>query len=275
MLSYPSIKTFSARANESLERLDIVVLNAGIMPSASVYSSCFSEWKNCKHSQYGWEETLQVNTLSTVFLVLLLLPKLRKTSGVVSSTPVLEFVGSSIYEDVTLPPAFVRTPIQTCSKTVIANKLGERRVMSRWNWESRKIRWKKEGLAPEDIYTYKGKEQYDISKYALQCAAKKIAEVVDPHEVIVTSCCPQECKSDLKRQSDPITRAVFATKSLRTSEQGARTLVSGTYQGKESHGMFWTNVSSSLSLLVNDKLIQPRRTSFRCRIDVFISLDLF
>lgn len=219
MLSYPSIKTFAVKASKSLERLDIVVLNAGIMPGPD---STF------KGSEYGCEETLQVNTLSTVFLALLLLPKLRKTSAAVSPTPVLEFVSSSIYKEITLPPAYVRTPIQTCStETDFFPKF----------------------TAIQKLKSRKGKEQYDISKYALQCAVKKIAELVKPREVIVTSCCPQECKSDLRRQSTPFERKKYALsplRHLRTSEEGARTLVSGTYQGKGSHGMLWTNVCSSL-----------------------------
>lgn len=217
MLSYPSIKTFAIKASKSLERLDIVVLNAGVMPGSN---STF------KGSEYGCEETLQVNTLSTVFLALLLLPKLRKTSAAVSPTPVLEFVSSSIYKEITLPPAFVRTPIQTCST--------ETDYFPNF---------------PAFQKSWKGKEQYDISKYALQCAVKKIAELVQPREVIVTSCCPQECKSDLRRQSTPFERKKYTLsplRHLRTSEEGARTLVSGTYQGKESHGMLWTNVRSSL-----------------------------
>ncbi|TID18581.1 short-chain dehydrogenase [Venturia nashicola] len=251
MLSYLSIKTFAAKANKSLERLDIVVLNAGIMPPApSVNPYSFRRKSGYKTSQYGWEETLQVNTLSTVYLALLLLPKLRETSATVNPAPVLEFVGCSVYKDITLPPAFVRTPIQTCSKNELANKTGNERDESLSIWKENKMvrRLKKEGLKLEDIYTYKGKEQYDISKYALQCAVRKIAEFVGPHEVVVISCCPQECKTDIRRQALRYNKAGFTIKSaldprrhLRTSEQGARTLVSGTYQGRESHGMFWTN----------------------------------
>jgi NAD(P)-dependent dehydrogenase (short-subunit alcohol dehydrogenase family) len=49
-------------------RVDIALLNAGL-------------WNREYHqSPEGWEETLQVNTLSTSMLALLLLPKLKKSS---------------------------------------------------------------------------------------------------------------------------------------------------------------------------------------------------
>jgi len=61
MGSYPSIQAFAERAEE-LERLDVVVLNAG------VYIVDY------KKSRYGWEETLQINAISTALLGILLLP---------------------------------------------------------------------------------------------------------------------------------------------------------------------------------------------------------
>ena len=74
MDSFQSVKSFANRVGSELERLDVALLNAGL----------FS--KNFKLSPEGWEETLQVNTLATVLLALLLLPKLR-ASKTPSSTP--------------------------------------------------------------------------------------------------------------------------------------------------------------------------------------------
>lgn len=48
-LSYPRIKTFASRATESLDQIDIVVLNAGIMI------------KEYTTPIYGWEETHSVD----------------------------------------------------------------------------------------------------------------------------------------------------------------------------------------------------------------------
>ena len=62
MNSYDSIRNFTKRAS-SLDHIDVAVLNAG------VYKVTYEE------SRYGWEETLQVNVLSTALIGLLLLQK--------------------------------------------------------------------------------------------------------------------------------------------------------------------------------------------------------
>ncbi|KAL9054292.1 MAG: hypothetical protein Q9162_004250 [Coniocarpon cinnabarinum] len=78
MMDYNSLKEFAERCKADLERLDIAVLNAGVWNA------------EYRQSQYGWEESLQVNTISTALLALLLLPKL-KDSKTAANTPVLEF----------------------------------------------------------------------------------------------------------------------------------------------------------------------------------------
>jgi NAD(P)-dependent dehydrogenase (short-subunit alcohol dehydrogenase family) len=62
MDSYPSIQAFCRRADAELARLDITILNAGIMPLE------FTK------SETGHEEMLQVNYLSTFLLAILMLP---------------------------------------------------------------------------------------------------------------------------------------------------------------------------------------------------------
>lgn len=64
MADYTSVESFAAKANE-LPHLDIVVLNAGIVPGDFTISN------------EGWESALQTNVLSTALLGLLLMPKLR------------------------------------------------------------------------------------------------------------------------------------------------------------------------------------------------------
>ncbi|KAF9871127.1 short-chain dehydrogenase reductase family [Colletotrichum karsti] len=66
MSSYDSIQDFVSKAERHPARIDIVILNAGIMKMA------FS-----KNSSTGHEETFQVNYLSTMLLAGLLLPILK------------------------------------------------------------------------------------------------------------------------------------------------------------------------------------------------------
>ncbi|KAK5626611.1 hypothetical protein RRF57_002326 [Xylaria bambusicola] len=82
--SYESVCGFADRC-KTLSRLDIAILNAGIMKSP------FTVVPNTKH-----ETMCQVNYLSTVLLGLLLLPILKEKggSGGTSRPPVLTFIGS-------------------------------------------------------------------------------------------------------------------------------------------------------------------------------------
>lgn len=86
MSSYESITTFAERAN-SLERLDIVILNAGVYRiNMEINPST------------GHEEDIQTNYLSTILLVLLLLHvfKSKKDSGVLSTPGRIVIVTSDL-----------------------------------------------------------------------------------------------------------------------------------------------------------------------------------
>lgn len=65
MASYPSIRTFVHRVSNHLDRVDYVVLNAGVWKHFAIVSST------------GHEETFQVNYLSQALLTFLLLPVLK------------------------------------------------------------------------------------------------------------------------------------------------------------------------------------------------------
>jgi NAD(P)-dependent dehydrogenase (short-subunit alcohol dehydrogenase family) len=65
MSSFSNVKQFVEELEKEVKSIDIVLLNAG----------CFSV--DYKPSPDGWEEDLQVNTLSTTLLALLLLPWMR------------------------------------------------------------------------------------------------------------------------------------------------------------------------------------------------------
>ncbi|KAL7908205.1 hypothetical protein GGI35DRAFT_469946 [Trichoderma velutinum] len=89
MESYDSVRDFASRC-ESLNRIDIAILNAGLIKTQYTIVQAT-----------GYEVTLQVNYLSTALLTILLLPilKAKKTVGA-SRPPVISIVGSdSIYKN--------------------------------------------------------------------------------------------------------------------------------------------------------------------------------
>ena len=198
MVDYESVKRFAKRA-EGLEKLDIAVLNAGVLS------------KEFRKEKYGFESTLQINTLSTTLLALLLLPTLRR-SKTADHIPVLEIVSSGLYADVSAP---IDDPLQA------------------WN-------------KPEDFNYQK---QYNASKLLLQCCIKHMASMIQAApestpEVIVLGVCPGACVSDLARELlDSVAMKVFAyayfAMFFRTAEQGSRAFISGVVQGPKSNGGFW------------------------------------
>ena len=208
MLSYPSIKAFAARAASEIPSLDVAVLNAGVLVSTF------------EKSEYGWEKTLQVNTISTALLGMLLLPKL-KASKTPEFTPTLELVGSGAHATANLDE----------------KHLQEEHLVESYN-NAEAITG---GIA--------GQQQYARSKLFLMYANAGLAKIARDKstgkpDVFVVTVCPGPCQSDLARNHEGffigILKSIFAL-FMRTSEQGSRTLVSGTLIGEKGHGEFWTN----------------------------------
>lgn len=85
MSSYSSIQSFARRVGTDLSRIDIVILNAGVIKLQ--YNTVPST---------GHEETLQVNYLSTVLLAILLLPILKVKQPPDNSSPHLTIVSAAL-----------------------------------------------------------------------------------------------------------------------------------------------------------------------------------
>lgn len=94
--SYDSVKAFAERAS-SLERLDVLLANAGMQTSR--YSTA-----------EGHERTITVNVISTFLLALLLLPKLKESASRFNIEPRLTIVSSEVHSWVN-PAAFPKTNI--------------------------------------------------------------------------------------------------------------------------------------------------------------------
>ena len=84
LCSYASVKAFANKASANLDRLDVVVNNAGIL----TYDFELAEDN---------ESTVTVNVVSAMMLSILLLPKLRETSVRLRKEAVLTFTGSFVH----------------------------------------------------------------------------------------------------------------------------------------------------------------------------------
>lgn len=200
MMSYESVVAFAKRA-QSLEHLDVLVLNAG------TWRTTFSR------SNHGWEEDLQVNTLSTTLLALLLLPKLKKSKQITGRIPILEFVNSGLHQSAVVPP-------ELRSQTNVLEHYNQREQF-------------REG------------SQYKFSKVFLMYATTCLADKISSGDVIITSVCPGWVFTNLGRDhyfpGVYYVAFFFIFLFMRTPDQGADMVLSGTTQGEKVHNRFWRN----------------------------------
>ncbi|EED12358.1 short-chain dehydrogenase/reductase family protein, putative [Talaromyces stipitatus ATCC 10500] len=225
MSSFRSVAEFASRVNDAElkgRKLDVVVLNAGIMHRDFVLSPD------------GWEDTLQVNTLSTTLLAALLFPKLRgyDTSGAVASesdVPHLVIVSSGTavrvsHKDLPPPP-----PSSSSSSSSSYSSYFSHPLLEYLNQPSTR-------------------KKYAISKLLLEYASRSLADLAHNDDgslnVIVNTAKPGLCASSLGRQYttrwyERWAARLFNYLFARPAEVGGRVLVSACVQGYESHGRIW------------------------------------
>ncbi|KIW14334.1 hypothetical protein PV08_07116 [Exophiala spinifera] len=225
MSSFAAVKSFVDALSTRFHSIDSAILNAGVLMS--------------KHSSSsdGWEDTIQVNALSTFLLGVLLLPLLL-SSGLAPGTstedgksrnsknkPHLTFVSSGNVHHMN-PEKMAEvisseTPLRDLSPKFFPP-----------------------GLAGASA-------QYNRSKLILEYAARHLAAsaaLKNPNgqgpRVIVNTVCPGMCKSDLGRQlgDGAIVKIIawFMYRFLgRTAEQGANSYTTALSVGDDGHGRMW------------------------------------
>jgi NAD(P)-dependent dehydrogenase (short-subunit alcohol dehydrogenase family) len=220
---FSSIKFFADRVNKELPRLDVAILNAGQINAA---------WSKVSNANGAWEMTLMVNTIGTLFLALLLLPKLLLTAKTARKDfdtdsidlPHLEVISSIV----------AHTPKLAKYTTYIDDGNMLEALSQKGKFEN-------------------GMQQYSLSKLFLEYGMRRIAAlpavVRGPGEpaVIINSTCPGLCQSEIGRSMAAssltmkfalwLERLIFA----RPAHHGSRSYVSGVSQGPESHGRMWKN----------------------------------
>lgn len=184
---------------QSLQRLDVAVLNAGFVAS---------KW--CE-TEDGWEESMQVNVLSTVLLALHLAVKMAASGREHPGwTPRLSLMASQAHE---------LTRFEERGEPNVLRFLNRREYI-------------------EDPVNLR--ERYPITKLFVIYCGREIAKLIpmkgdgDP-EVIVNIVHPGFCYTELGRD-EGVGYAIGAWLLAKSAEQGGRTLVDGAVKGRESHG---------------------------------------
>lgn len=217
MSDFASVKNFAQRVDRELPRLDVAILNAGQTNRL---------WSKVSDANGPWEMTLMVNTLATIFLGLLLLPKLLSTVKAGGSDP-------------TDPPH-----LSFISSGSVARKKPE--DYKKYEGSETVL----EAVSKRDAFA-DGIKQYATSKLFLEYGMRRIASLPsvakDSGEktVIVNSACPGMCKSDLGRSYVDIPLVIWLLMWLfiaifaRSVDHGSRTYVSAVTRGVDGHGKMW------------------------------------
>ncbi len=192
LLSYESCKSFADRASK-LPRLDVLLENAGVAGY---------KWSLAG----GHERMVAVNVISTFYLAMLMLPKLKSSAKEFSIKPRLAIVSSDTHARTKFPE------------------------------------WKEANTfhALDDESKARMGERYPTSKLLEVLVIRQIASKLEGSGVIINMLNPGLCHSELARDG-----GLFLTfmKFLlaRTTEVGSRTLVAAAVAGAESHGKYMTD----------------------------------
>lgn len=189
LLSYQSCKSFADRVSK-LPRVDVFLENAGVA------SETFSD-------AGGHERMVAVNVISTFYLALLMLPKLRASAKEFSIKPHLTIVSSEVHGHTKFPES------------------KEPNVFD----------------AVSDKSKARPAELYPISKLLGVLVFREISPKLEGSGVILNMLNPGLCHSELSRDGGLLLK--FMKHFLaRTTEVGSRTLIAAAIAEPGSHGKY-------------------------------------
>ncbi|KAI1826779.1 putative short-chain dehydrogenase [Xylaria intraflava] len=197
MASYASIQEFAARVNAELDRVDIFIANAGVARATF-------------HMAEDNEEGITVNVVSTVLLMLLVLPKMKATAAQLSVRPTFSIVSSGVHGHTQLPQ--MSAPPGKLFETINDRATAEKYWL----------------------------EQYPVSKLLQMLFVRAFAQSHPPSgfPVTINLTNPGLCHSELARDANSWRFRLFKLIVARSMEVGSRTLVYAGSQGAESHGQY-------------------------------------
>ncbi|KXJ97286.1 putative short-chain dehydrogenase/reductase family protein [Microdochium bolleyi] len=199
-----SVEAFAARAGAELDRLDVVVENAGVLT------------KNFSMTEDGNESTVTVNVINTLYLGILLLPKLRESSARHGGREgVLTFVGSFVHFITWFPERKYAPSIFEGMADRARARMGDR------------------------YYVSKMMELLLVRELAAQVTAREQQEGVAKVGKVTVSCLnPGWVVTDLQREGMPFLMSLGRRWVARDTELGSRTLVHAAQGGEETHGQY-------------------------------------
>ena len=192
LLSYDSCRSFADRVSK-LPRVDVLLENAGVAGETFSLAG-------------GHERMVAVNVISTFYLALLILPKLKASAKEHSINPRLTIVSSEVHGHTTFP------------------QRKEPNIFDAVDDESK--------ARPAEIYP--------VSKLLGVLVFREIAPKLEGSGVILNMLNPGLCHSELSRDSGWFVQFMKLLLA-RTTEVGSRTLVAAASAGLESHGKYMSD----------------------------------
>lgn len=189
--NYASVKSFADRAS-NLKRLDILLENAGVAGDKWVSGS------------NGHERMIDVNVISTFYLALLLLPKLKQSAKEFNINPCLTIVTSEVHA---------------------WSKFAERNEPNIFD-------------ALKDKDKSKISERYPTSKLLEVLTVREIAPKLEGTGVTLNMANPGLCHSELSRDGAWFLE-VIKFFIARKTEVGSRTLIAPAMAGPETSGKYF------------------------------------
>ncbi|KAL1853206.1 hypothetical protein Daus18300_011854 [Diaporthe australafricana] len=208
LTDFASVQGFVHNLRQETEHLDVALLNAGLA------NPKFEE------SPTSWEVAVQVNVLSTALMAVLLLPLLHATAAARGKAVHLTFVNSHGHN-------MMQKDWCTSAGGSLLKAANEK---EKWDVARSYSMVKLLGMAV-------------MGAVARGVAGSPVPSPVSRRpDIIVNAVCPSLCKTDLGRNFGTLAQIsgfFFQGVFARTAEEGARSLVSATALGPESHGRFW------------------------------------
>lgn len=200
MSSRSSIRAFAERAGQELNRIDAIILNAGVD---------LMRYEKVSEEDGGYELSIMVNVVGTVVLAVLMVPILR-AKALPQSPPRVTIVGSSVQFAV--------------DYQLVVDAATNERGEGVLGWLSDESRWR-------DKIT---KDRYFLTKGLLQMAVRQLARRVADGEkgrqtrkTIINCVNPGWCRTDLFRESGTFGSRMGLRLIGWDAEVGARALIIG------------------------------------------------
>lgn len=201
---YASAQAFAERVSRELLRLDVVVLNAGMLAPPTL-----------RLSEEGDEVTLTVNVLSTFLLWLLLLPKLKQTAEVHHVRPHMSILVSEMHHFAAFAEQYT-----AADQSIIAALNAPKQYKSLDRYSTTKA-----------IQILLFRHLCDVIRQAEPDAEEK-------YPVVLNILNPGLCHSSFFRDNESFGISLMNWTMARSTEKGARTIVHAASAGSETWGEY-------------------------------------